>query len=102
MPAVHTPPQDVHEKDWEVNAGMEATSVGTSPVRALSQRLMDERAVRVDSWTGMLPFNALPRRSRSCNACIADTSAGMGPVNVRWYRTTSCFRETSAEMDDGS
>ncbi len=41
MPAEHAPPQDVQEKDWEANAGMEATSVGTSPTKALSQRLMD-------------------------------------------------------------
>ncbi len=41
MPAEQTPPQDVQEKDREVNAGMVATSVGTSPVRALPHRLMD-------------------------------------------------------------
>ena len=41
MPAEHTPPQDVQEKNREVNAGMEATSVGTSPVRALPHRLRD-------------------------------------------------------------
>jgi hypothetical protein len=40
-PAVHTPPQEVQEKDWDVRAGSEATSVGTSPAKALSQRSMD-------------------------------------------------------------
>jgi hypothetical protein len=79
LPAVHTPPQDVHENDFDVKAGIEATSVGTSPVKALSHILM---SLHVDTRMQRCIRNKIPKLENDTQGDLGITGNG-----VTWQLT---------------